>query len=59
MLKAASDTRFSGAEKLATHVRDPNKLGLLTGNEIMDFHSRKLVFLRRPEDVTVELSEWH
>ncbi len=28
-------------------------------NEIMDFHSRKLVFLRRPEDVTVELSEWH
>jgi catechol 2,3-dioxygenase-like lactoylglutathione lyase family enzyme len=33
--------------------------GYKTRNEIMDFHSRKLVFLYGPEDVTVELSEWH
>ena len=30
-----------------------------TRNEIMDFHSRKLVFLDGPEGVTVELSQWH
>ena len=33
--------------------------GFKTRNEIMDFHSRKLVFLDGPEDVTVELSQWH
>jgi hypothetical protein len=24
----------------------------------MDFHSRKLIFLKAPEGITVELSEW-
>jgi catechol 2,3-dioxygenase-like lactoylglutathione lyase family enzyme len=33
--------------------------GFQTRNEIMDFHSRKLVFLDGPEGVTVELSQWH
>jgi catechol 2,3-dioxygenase-like lactoylglutathione lyase family enzyme len=33
--------------------------GYRTRNEILDFHSRKLVFLYGPEDVTIELSEWH
>jgi catechol 2,3-dioxygenase-like lactoylglutathione lyase family enzyme len=33
--------------------------GFETRNEIMDFHSRKLVFIDGPEGVTVELSEWH
>jgi catechol 2,3-dioxygenase-like lactoylglutathione lyase family enzyme len=33
--------------------------GFRTRNEIMDFHSRKLVFLDGPEGVTVELSQWH
>jgi catechol 2,3-dioxygenase-like lactoylglutathione lyase family enzyme len=33
--------------------------GFETRNEIMDFHSRKLVFLDGPEGVTVELSQWH
>jgi catechol 2,3-dioxygenase-like lactoylglutathione lyase family enzyme len=28
-------------------------------NSVMDFHDRKLVFLRGPEDITVELAEWH
>ena len=32
--------------------------GVRLRNEIMDFHSRKLVFLYGPEDVTVELAEW-
>ena len=33
--------------------------GFATRNEIMDFHSRKLVFVDGPEGVTVELAEWH
>jgi catechol 2,3-dioxygenase-like lactoylglutathione lyase family enzyme len=33
--------------------------GYETRNDIMDFHSRKLVFLAGPEGVTIELSEWH
>jgi catechol 2,3-dioxygenase-like lactoylglutathione lyase family enzyme len=33
--------------------------GFETRNEIMDFHSRKLVFIDGPEGVTVELAEWH
>ena len=33
--------------------------GFSTRNDIMDFHSRKLVFLDGPEGVTVELAEWH
>ena len=32
--------------------------GFKTRNEIMDFHSRKLVFIEGPEGVTVELAEW-
>ena len=33
--------------------------GFRTRNEVMDFHSRKLVFAEGPEGVTVELSQWH
>ena len=33
--------------------------GFKARNEIMDFHSRKLVFIDGPEGVTVELSQWH
>ena len=33
--------------------------GFKTRNEIMDFHSRKLVFIDGPEGVTVELSQRH
>ncbi len=28
-------------------------------NKVMQFHSRKLVFVYGPEDITVELAEWH
>jgi len=31
--------------------------GVETRNDVLDFHSRKLVFLRGPEGITVELSE--
>jgi catechol 2,3-dioxygenase-like lactoylglutathione lyase family enzyme len=33
--------------------------GFSARNEIMDFHSRRLVFLDGPEGVTIELSQWH
>jgi catechol 2,3-dioxygenase-like lactoylglutathione lyase family enzyme len=33
--------------------------GVTLRNTMMDFNSRKLVFLNGPEDVTVELAEWH
>tara|TARA_R110001592_G_scaffold336960_1_gene622821 strand:- start:95485 stop:95964 length:480 start_codon:yes stop_codon:yes gene_type:complete len=33
--------------------------GYETRNEVMNFHDRKLVFLRGPEGVTIELAEWH
>jgi catechol 2,3-dioxygenase-like lactoylglutathione lyase family enzyme len=33
--------------------------GVELRNTAMDFHSRKLVFIRGPEDITVELAEWH
>lgn len=32
--------------------------GVSLRNEIMEFHSRKLVFLYGPEGITVELAEW-
>jgi catechol 2,3-dioxygenase-like lactoylglutathione lyase family enzyme len=32
--------------------------GIVVRNELMDFHSRKLIFLKGPEGITVELSEW-
>lgn len=32
--------------------------GVELRNKAMDFHDRKLVFLRGPEHVTVELAEW-
>jgi catechol 2,3-dioxygenase-like lactoylglutathione lyase family enzyme len=33
--------------------------GFATRSQIMDFHSRKLVFIDGPEGVTIELSQWH
>jgi catechol 2,3-dioxygenase-like lactoylglutathione lyase family enzyme len=32
--------------------------GIRLRNKMMDFHSRKLVFVHGPEDVTIELAEW-
>jgi catechol 2,3-dioxygenase-like lactoylglutathione lyase family enzyme len=38
-------------------VRRLRAAGVETRNEILDFHGRKLVFVRGPEGITVELSE--
>jgi catechol 2,3-dioxygenase-like lactoylglutathione lyase family enzyme len=32
--------------------------GVRTRNEVMTFHDRRLVFLRGPDDITIELAEW-
>ena len=32
--------------------------GIAMRNELMDFHSRKLIFVKGPEGITVELSQW-
>ena len=46
-------------EDIEAEVAKPRAKGFKTRNEIMDFHSRKLVFIDGPEGVTVELSQWH
>jgi catechol 2,3-dioxygenase-like lactoylglutathione lyase family enzyme len=46
-------------DDIAAEVTKFRAAGFKTRNEIMDFHSRKLVFLEGPEGVTVELSQWH
>jgi catechol 2,3-dioxygenase-like lactoylglutathione lyase family enzyme len=33
--------------------------GVKLRNDVMDFHNRKLVFVYGPEDITVELAQWH
>ena len=33
--------------------------GFTTHSKVLDFHSRKLVFLNGPEGVTIELSQWY
>lgn len=46
-------------DDIEAEVANIRAAGFRTRNEIMDFHSRKLVFLDGPEGVTVELSQWH
>ena len=46
-------------DDIAAEVAKFRAAGFKTRNEIMDFHSRKLVFIEGPEGVTVELSQWH
>lgn len=33
--------------------------GVVVRSELKDFHDRKLYFVTGPEDVTVEIAEWH
>ena len=44
---------------IEAEVRKMRQNGFETRSEILDFHSRKLVFLDGPEGVTIELSQWH
>ncbi len=46
-------------DDVEAEVRKLRAGGFKTRNEIMDFHSRKLVFIDGPEGVTVELAQWH
>jgi catechol 2,3-dioxygenase-like lactoylglutathione lyase family enzyme len=46
-------------DDLAAEVAKLEAAGFQLRNEIMDFHNRKLVFVHGPENVTVELAQWH
>jgi catechol 2,3-dioxygenase-like lactoylglutathione lyase family enzyme len=46
-------------DDVAEEVAKLEAAGFHTRNAIMDFHSRKLVFIDGPEGVTVELAQWH
>src|SRR5262245_62937103 len=45
-------------ENLDSEVKRLREAGIVIKNEPVAFHSRKLVFLVGPEDVTIELVEW-
>jgi catechol 2,3-dioxygenase-like lactoylglutathione lyase family enzyme len=45
-------------DDIDAEVRRLSANGVRIRNEIMQFHDRKLVFLRGPEGVTVELAQW-
>ena len=45
-------------EDIEAEVRRLRASGIELRNQIMEFHDRKLVFLRGPEGVTVELAQW-
>lgn len=46
-------------DDLEAEVAKLRAAGVRLRNKIMDFHNRKLVFLYGPEDITVELAQWH
>jgi catechol 2,3-dioxygenase-like lactoylglutathione lyase family enzyme len=46
-------------DDVEAEIRKMHENGFETRGGVLDFHSRKLVFLDGPEGVTVELSEWH
>ena len=46
-----------GVDDLDSEVRRLRVNGVETRSKVLDFHGRKLVFLRWPEGITVELSE--
>ena len=46
-------------DNLEAEIAKLEAAGIELRNRVMDFHDRKLVFLRGPEDITVELAEWH
>ena len=46
-------------DNLDAEVERLKAAGVELRSDVLDFHSRKLVFLCGPEGVTVELAEWH
>ena len=45
-------------DDIEAEVRRLEAHGIERRNEVMEFHDRKLVFLRGPEGITVELAQW-
>jgi catechol 2,3-dioxygenase-like lactoylglutathione lyase family enzyme len=46
-------------DDLDSEVAKLTAAGVKLRNKVMEFHNRKLVFLHGPEDITVELAQWH
>ena len=46
-------------DDLDSEVAKLTAAGVKLRNSVMEFHNRKLVFLQGPEDITVELAQWH
>ncbi|MGJ0508879.1 MAG: VOC family protein [Methylocystis sp.] len=45
-------------DNIEAEVAKLTERGFKTRSEIMDFHSRSLVFIEGPEGVTIELAQW-
>jgi catechol 2,3-dioxygenase-like lactoylglutathione lyase family enzyme len=45
-------------ENLDSELKRLKEAGVVTRNQPITFHDRRLVFLVGPEDVTIELVEW-
>jgi catechol 2,3-dioxygenase-like lactoylglutathione lyase family enzyme len=45
-------------DDIEAEIETMRQAGFTTRSEVLDFHARKLVFLRGPENVVVELSQW-
>ena len=50
---------YGEVDDIAATVQTMKQNGYETRSDIMDFHSRKLVFLVGPGGVTIELAQWH
>jgi catechol 2,3-dioxygenase-like lactoylglutathione lyase family enzyme len=46
-------------DNLEAEVAKLTAAGVKLRNQMMDFHDRKLIFVHGPEDVTIELAQWH
>ena len=46
-------------DDLEAEIANLTAAGVKLRNKVMDFHNRKLVFVYGPENITVELAEWH
>jgi catechol 2,3-dioxygenase-like lactoylglutathione lyase family enzyme len=46
-------------EDIEAEVERLKAKGVKFRNEIMDFHSRKLIYFYGPEGITLELAQWH
>jgi catechol 2,3-dioxygenase-like lactoylglutathione lyase family enzyme len=63
-VEPGNPTRFGfnhicfAVKDIAAEIERLQRNGVALLNEMMDFHERKLVFLKGPEGIVVELAEW-